>query len=450
MLFNAFLFAFFYTRIAKSESRGVQVIFSHRAIVSHRLENPLPCFSFRVFDVDARHPVVEAHVRMYVVSQRSPIPMPLRILIPNDELAGVLFLSLPSQVVHTIDGYSPLCPKSKAKCEASATVPSEGLHLRQVDSSTNSREDVICPVCGESYGTVERLIKHGKYQDLAETADGYPYRGSHREVDWNEWRDLLKKSATWTIKQLEAYFRSSISEIVCVVEGIDPLASGTFQALHSYQIEDICFGSAHFADCVCLNRKGQCVVDLDFFHRINEGDRTEREVKKQEESKDKGSSRSLFGTRRASKKGSSRQIVVDTAILQESKLENLPNVEDLPNIENLPMIPSLFLPDEKSSHQPNSSAEELTPQQQLPSVEQQHQQQQDEACQLEPQSVELSSKSDLKEEINAKTSDAQQNAEEKQQSPPPIVRTSQPHELQRGPPADYDETQPSQYRMEAN
>ena len=235
MMFNAFLFSFFFARIAKSESRGVQVIFSNRAIVSRRPESQFPCLSFRVFDVDARHPVVEAHVRLYVVSQKSPIPMPLRILIPNDDLGAMLYLSLPSQVVHTIDGYSPLAPKLQAKCGASATVPTDGLNLRQVDSSTNNRDDVNCPVCGESYGTVDRLIKHGKFNSMTEKHDDIPYFGSHQEVDWNEWRDLLKKSTTWTMPQLEAYFRSSISEILCVVEGIDPLASGTFQALHSYQ-----------------------------------------------------------------------------------------------------------------------------------------------------------------------------------------------------------------------
>jgi hypothetical protein len=34
MMFNAFLFAFFYSRIARGEARGIQVIFSNKAIVS--------------------------------------------------------------------------------------------------------------------------------------------------------------------------------------------------------------------------------------------------------------------------------------------------------------------------------------------------------------------------------------------------------------------------------
>lgn len=360
MMFNAFLFAFFFTRIAKSEARGVQVIFSNRAIVSRRPESPHPCISFRVFDIDARHPVVEAHVRLYVVSQKSPIPMPLRVLIPDDDFGAMLYLSLPSQVVHAMDGYSPLTPKTKVKCGASATVPNEGLNLRQADSSTNGRTDVNCPICGESYGTVEQLIRHGKYQKLIETNDGVNIYGSHQEVDWNEWRDLMKKSVTWNVSELEAYFRSSISEIVCVVEGIDPLASGTFQALHSYQVQDICFGSAHFADCVCLNRKGQCVVDLDFFHRINEGERTDRGVFKEETIYRKSSSRH-FGA------SSSRHL----AISQQKEETEEAKVEEL----RLPMIPHLDISEcNGDTDEPPTLLRESTPAQQSDRVYQKRQQ----------------------------------------------------------------------------
>ncbi|CAB9503285.1 rectifier potassium channel 2 [Seminavis robusta] len=268
MMFNAFLFAFFFARIAKCESRGIQVIFSNKAIISNRPDVPYPCFSFRVFDVDGSFPVVEAHVRMYVVTQKSPIPIPLRIVIPNDDYGSMLMLSLPSQVVHAMDAYSPMVPQAKPRCLASPTVPHGGLHLRQVDALTNNRDDVICPVCGESYGTVERLIKHGKFNSMTETHDDIPFRGSHREVDWDDWARLLEKSTTWSLQQLEQFFRSDISEVLCIVEGIDPLASGTFQAIQSYQVEDIHFGEAHFADCVCLDINQSLVVDLDFFHKI--------------------------------------------------------------------------------------------------------------------------------------------------------------------------------------
>jgi len=274
MMFNAFLFAFFFARIAKCDARGILVIFSNKAIISNRPETPFPCFEFRLFDIDARHPVVEAHVRLYAVTQKTPIPIPLRVLIPNDDHGSMLFLSLPSQVVHNIDAYSPLSPSSEPKnnpqnCRTSLRLPNDnGLHLRQADAGVNNRDDVLCPVCGESYGTLERLIQHGKFNKLIETHDDIPYHGSHREVDWDEWEAILKKSTSWTLPQLEDFFRSSISEIICVVEGIESLGSGTFQALHSYQVDDIHFGQAHFADCVCLNPKKRYVVDMDFYDLI--------------------------------------------------------------------------------------------------------------------------------------------------------------------------------------
>ena len=44
-----------------------------------------------------------------------------------------------------------------------------GLILRQVDGTTASRDDVICPICGESYGTMERWTNHVRYQQIVET-----------------------------------------------------------------------------------------------------------------------------------------------------------------------------------------------------------------------------------------------------------------------------------------
>ena len=44
------------------------------------------------------------------------------------------------------------------------------------------------------------------------------------------------------------------------------IVSGTFQALHSYRLEDIAFDSC-FAPCVS-HVGGKAVVDLDHFHRV--------------------------------------------------------------------------------------------------------------------------------------------------------------------------------------
>ena len=66
MLFNAFLFAFFFSRLARAEARGTQVLFSNKAIIEYCDGKWL--FHARIYDLDSAHPVVEAHVRLYVVS----------------------------------------------------------------------------------------------------------------------------------------------------------------------------------------------------------------------------------------------------------------------------------------------------------------------------------------------------------------------------------------------
>jgi hypothetical protein len=87
MLFNAFMFAFFYARLGRSESRATQVVFSNKAVVS--VQDGLVRFQLRVYDLDAQHPVVESHVRLYAIERLRPVPRPLRLVQPNDELGGV-------------------------------------------------------------------------------------------------------------------------------------------------------------------------------------------------------------------------------------------------------------------------------------------------------------------------------------------------------------------------
>jgi hypothetical protein len=142
MLFNGFLFAFMFARLGRSELRGAQVLASSKAIVSLSNSGQVR-FQMRLFDVDAQNPVVEAHVRLYALMKDRPVPRPIRILQPNDELGSVLFLSLPYVVVHHIDVYSMLHPYTPDSDLSS------GLILRQVDSVTASREEIFCPICGE-------------------------------------------------------------------------------------------------------------------------------------------------------------------------------------------------------------------------------------------------------------------------------------------------------------
>eukprot|EP00977_Amphora_coffeiformis_P008969 scaffold2033_cov164-Amphora_coffeaeformis.AAC.8 len=257
MLFNAFLFAFLYNRIGRSESRGAQVVNSEKAIVS--VVDGQVRLQCRIYDIDSRHPIVEAHVRLYVVMKERPVPRPLRLIQPDDELGGTMFLSFPTVVSHHMDVYSMLHPPN----ENTPVTPS-GLILRQADSVTANREDVICPACGESYGTHERWVKHVRYAQMVELKERYPVDGSHLALSARD----LKKPEPPTMSEFQQYFEQHVAEIILVVEGIDPLLSGTFQALHSYCYEDIVWNpTACFAPCVQMS-VNQVQVDLDRFHHV--------------------------------------------------------------------------------------------------------------------------------------------------------------------------------------
>jgi hypothetical protein len=276
-MFNAFLFAFFYSRLAKCDARGAQVVLSNKAIVS--LVNNQLRFQVRVYDIDAASPVIEAHIRIYAVTKSRPVPRPLRLIQPNDEFGAMLFLSLPSVVSHHVDLYSTMHPPRETP------VGTGGLLLRQADSVTGMREEFICPVCGESYGTYERWSKHIKYQQLVETQEDYPIEGSHREIPAELFEPIEPTVCTPTtdVEELKDYFDQEISEIICVVEAIEPIGSGTFSALHSYRIEDIVFHpGASFTPCieaVKTDRDEYLLVDLDRFHGIEINKEAIKEVK---------------------------------------------------------------------------------------------------------------------------------------------------------------------------
>lgn len=255
MMYNAFLFAFLFTRVGRCESRGVQVIFSRQAIISKHSNGFR--FQIRVYDVDAKFPVVEAHVRMYALLKERPVPRPLRILQPDDELGAMLLLSLPNVVSHSVDVHSLLHPPGKEPLD------NHGLILREADSAVVSRESLCCPVCGETFGTFERWVTHVRYLQAHEgkKADIEPhlYHSSITE-------EQLSPPEPVTIHDIKAHIKEHVSEILVVVEGTDPMMSGTFQALQSYRYEDIVWGEGlRFQPCLQVGRH-RIWVDLNKFH----------------------------------------------------------------------------------------------------------------------------------------------------------------------------------------
>jgi hypothetical protein len=267
---SAVWIAMMIAKLGASSSRAVQVLFSNKAIVSV-MGNQVR-FQIRVFDVNARHPVVGPHVRLYAVRKDKPVPWPMRLIQPNDELGGSLFLSLPQVICHHIDLYSVLHPP---KADNPLLAEKNGLDLRETDSATCKRTEVVCPVCSETFGMHDQWIRHVKYLQLAESLGQTPALAAHGRIQGVE-LSLDRYKPTTNLDILRTYFEQEISEVICAVEGTDPLTSGAFSALHSYQASDILWDhGSSFHPCISVD-SSTYRVDLDRFHDISKTPVTRR------------------------------------------------------------------------------------------------------------------------------------------------------------------------------
>ena len=304
MLFNAFLTAFLWCRLARCEQRGAQVLFSNKAIIEKRDGKWL--FHVRMYDIDSSLPIVEAHVRLYCISwndydnqikraEQPQLIQTMRIIEPNDDLGSVIFTSVPFNATHHIDFYSPLAPENLK--QNLNYIRGHGLMLREADQMCGSLAACTCPVCGETFETFENLERHIAFNKILEDADDkLPIVGTHR--DPNILKPYLTKKFEVTKKDIEENLRGK--EILVVVEGIEPLVSGTFTALHSYKLDDIAFDSC-FAPCVS-QCSGKAVVDLDQFHnivptRVKPENNTGYETQSVNSGNTTGTRRSLFPTK---------------------------------------------------------------------------------------------------------------------------------------------------------
>lgn len=268
MIFNAFFTAFIFARLARSEQRSAQVLFSNKAIIEHR--NGKWLFHARVYDMDSQKPIVEMHIRMYCASwhtyekrkQEQPhLLHAMRIFDPDDDMNAWVFTGVPMNATHHIDAYSPLTPPHLSK--DLNLLNSYGLMLREVDQYAGNTSAYPCPVCGETYETAENLKTHIQFNKILEDADGnIPVVGTHRDPDIVKPR--LYNKLELTKEDIMNHLKDK--EIICVAEGIEPMLSGTFQCLHSYRLEDIVFDSK-FTPCV-TKENGKIFVELDKFHSI--------------------------------------------------------------------------------------------------------------------------------------------------------------------------------------
>lgn len=89
------------------------------------------------------HNLLSLPYRMYVLDHRMKLH-PLRLSDPNDDLGGMMYPSIPQDILHHIDHHSALGPRRMPLVEGDHC-----LVLRTIDSATCNREEISCPVCGE-------------------------------------------------------------------------------------------------------------------------------------------------------------------------------------------------------------------------------------------------------------------------------------------------------------
>ena len=272
MMFNSFLFAFFFSLLSKSEFRSTQIIFTDKLLVNvvDEHDDNKAYVRRQCYDIDSAHPLVEAHARMYFLDHKLRMH-PLRLMDPNDDLGGALYPSVPADIVHHIDHHSALCPpgvRSRLKDHRCAVVSSHGVALRTIDSYVGNRDGFVCPVCGDSFGTLHRWKLHVGYnarlEEEASSSSSPPDDDrSHRGLLAN----LPPDPGPVSLEEVRKHMQTTLSEIIVVVEATDPQLSGSFQSLQSYKYEDIVFGE-EFAKCVTTvsdNGTAFC-VDMEQFH----------------------------------------------------------------------------------------------------------------------------------------------------------------------------------------
>eukprot|EP00924_Labyrinthula_sp_SR-Ha-C_P004167 snap_masked-scaffold_3-processed-gene-16.50-mRNA-1 protein AED:0.04 eAED:0.04 QI:0/-1/0/1/-1/1/1/0/566 len=335
MLLNALVVGIILQRVGRANTRAHQVIFSNKAVI--RNINGKLYFSVQVFDLDRRHPVVEAHIRLYAIINagkqdeqffRAYKTQIMRIQTPNDELGSPLFLSVPCITVHQIDAHSPLFPREQREnigvnssyhytgLDAVDTMD-ETLVLREADCEAGARSSCFCPVCGDDFLSTPLFDRHVTYYSKLEKkqfesspleereklatnpafhvhllkeeesssptvsfANGlYPgaiengeKRHSKLKTLFNNSNKLLRSSSSVEgetrslLADVERHIRESNLEIVVLVEGIEARSSNTFQARHSYKINDIEFDK-FFAPCMEVAPNGLAQINLNYFHK---------------------------------------------------------------------------------------------------------------------------------------------------------------------------------------
>lgn len=191
LIFNGLVIGTLLLRIARAERRANQIIFSNKACIL--------CirgrfyFTFQVYDLQARHPVIGASVRIFAVFQVAEnLPdiwqaRALRLSRPNDELGSRLWLSVPCLVVHEIDAWSALAPSEITRPPQVVTAVAANRFpmppQRVSDSRAGSHNHTTCVICGAPFQNEATLRRHILYTAENERIRGRPESFGHRAIN---------------------------------------------------------------------------------------------------------------------------------------------------------------------------------------------------------------------------------------------------------------------------
>jgi len=309
-LLDAVIIGCIFIRLTRPQSRARTIVFSDKAVM--KVINGAVHFEFQVCELKS-HDLVEAHVRCYAVrhgrrENKQTRILPMRLQQPNDDMGAMIWLMFPNQIIHRVDGWSPLAPNlpdrnrywrevsgSKSKSKLLSTIENDFVDTefarpfwtydwpeaqqRQVDAEQGGRDSCVCPVCGGAYSTLELLRLHTRYQAALDPQNGVLPELCHKysPEQWGDSGDgaqgtstaMPRPGAQPLRREVEAYLNEHHVEVVAVVEGIEPTSGSTLQARHSYVIPDDVVWDAEFADCILqATSRRPCTVDIGRFHEI--------------------------------------------------------------------------------------------------------------------------------------------------------------------------------------
>ena len=237
-----------FQRFARAQSRATTVIFSAKACL-RRIRGEL-YFMFQVCEM-RKHQLIEAHVRCYAIrhdcapdGQYSYFQSyPMRLQHPDDDLGAMLLMALPSVVVHRLDQWSPLLPRTLERMPSCVQHHEPSIEYlfpeplqRAADAEAGNRE----PRPVDRPEKTSSLDTH--VPNCAESC------ASHNSEEEQKQHEEL-------ITHVQKYWRQTGLEIIVLVEGIEAATSSTIQARHSFRYDEIEIDHT-FENCVDHDQDG--------------------------------------------------------------------------------------------------------------------------------------------------------------------------------------------------